>query len=69
MCGRFMQNYTSEQVHAFLSVFGPARNLQPHYNIAPTDTVDVIRLDSNCCERCTWESRAGAVRLAKARVT
>ena len=45
MCGRFTQNYTWEQVHAFLSVFGPPRNLQPHYNIAPTDTVDVIRLD------------------------
>ena len=45
MCGRFTQNYTWEEVHAFLSVFGPPRNLQPHYNIAPTDTVDVIRLD------------------------
>jgi putative SOS response-associated peptidase YedK len=45
MCGRFTQNYTWEQVHAFLSVFGPPRNLQPHYNLAPTDTVDVIRLD------------------------
>jgi putative SOS response-associated peptidase YedK len=30
-----------QQIHTFLSVFGPARNLQPHYNIAPTDTVDV----------------------------
>lgn len=28
---------------AFLSVFGPPRNLQPHYNLAPTDTVDVVR--------------------------
>ena len=28
----------------FLSVFGPPRNLQPHYNIAPTETVDVSRL-------------------------
>ena len=44
MCGRFTQNYTWEQVHAFLSVFGPPHNLQPHYNIAPTDTVDVFRL-------------------------
>jgi hypothetical protein len=31
----------------FLRVFGPARNLQPHYNIAPTMTVDVIRLDES----------------------
>ncbi len=44
MCGRFTQHYTWEQVHAFLSVFGPPRNLQPHYNVAPTDTVDVVRL-------------------------
>ena len=43
MCGRFTQHYTWEEVHAFLSVFGTPRNLQPHYNIAPTDTVDVIR--------------------------
>jgi hypothetical protein len=35
MWGRFTENYTWEQVHAFLSVFGPPRNLQPHYNIAP----------------------------------
>jgi SOS response associated peptidase (SRAP) len=45
MCGRFTQNYTWAEVHAFRSVFGPPRNLQPHYNISPTDTVDVIRLD------------------------
>lgn len=44
MCGRFTQHYTWEQVHAFLSVFGPPRNLQPRYNIAPTTSVDVIRL-------------------------
>jgi putative SOS response-associated peptidase YedK len=44
MCGRFTQRYTWEEVHAFLSVFGLPRNLQPHYNIAPTDPVDVVRL-------------------------
>jgi putative SOS response-associated peptidase YedK len=44
MCGRFTQNYTWQEVHAFLSVFGPPRNLRPRYNIAPTTTVDVIRL-------------------------
>ena len=47
MCGRFTQHYTWQEIHTFLSVFGPARNLQPHYNIAPTDTVDVIRLDKD----------------------
>jgi len=43
MCGRFTQHYTWAEVHAFLSVIGAPRNLQPHYNIAPTTPVDVIR--------------------------
>ena len=38
MCGRFTQNYTWEEVYAFLAVFGAPRNLRPHYNIAPTTT-------------------------------
>src|SRR5271169_6097011 len=46
MCGRFTQNYTWEEVHAFLRVFGAPRNLRPHYNIAPTDPVDVVRLNA-----------------------
>jgi len=33
-------------VHAFLRVFGAPRNLRPHYNIAPTDPVDVVRLNA-----------------------
>ena len=45
MCGRFTQNYTWEEVYAFLKVFGAPRNLRPHYNVAPTTNVDVIRLD------------------------
>ena len=44
MCGRFTQRYAWSEVLQFLRVFGPPRNLQPHYNIAPTMTVDVIRL-------------------------
>jgi putative SOS response-associated peptidase YedK len=43
MCGRFTQHYTWREVHAFLSVFGTPRNLQPHYNIAPTTMIDVVR--------------------------
>ncbi len=46
MCGRFTQNYTWTEVHAFLSVFGAAKNLRPRYNIAPTTTIDVVRLDA-----------------------
>ena len=44
MCGRFTRRYTWSEVLQFLRIFGPPRNLQPHYNIAPTMTVDVIRL-------------------------
>jgi putative SOS response-associated peptidase YedK len=32
-------------MHAFLSVFGAPRNLRPRYNIAPTTSVDVLRLN------------------------
>ena len=44
MCGRFTQHYTWAEVHAFPNVFGAPMNLQPRYNIAPTTTVDVVRL-------------------------
>ena len=45
MCGRFTQHYTWSEVHAFLSLLGAPQNLRPHYNIAPTTNVDVVRLD------------------------
>ena len=44
MCGRFTQNYTWQQVNEFLSVIGAPLNLRPRYNIAPTTTIDVVRL-------------------------
>jgi putative SOS response-associated peptidase YedK len=47
MCGRFTQRYTWSEVLEFMRVFGPDRNLQPRYSIAPTMTVDVIRLDES----------------------
>ncbi|MGE7416194.1 SOS response-associated peptidase, partial [Methylobacterium tarhaniae] len=43
MCGRFTQHYTWSEIHAWLSIFGSPRNLQPRYNIAPTETCDVVR--------------------------
>jgi putative SOS response-associated peptidase YedK len=43
MCGRFTQAYTWAEVHAFLDVIGPPRNLRPRYNIAPTTQIDVLR--------------------------
>ena len=46
MCGRFTQHYSWAEVHAFLDVFGPPRNLRARYNIAPTTDIEVIRLDT-----------------------
>jgi putative SOS response-associated peptidase YedK len=43
MCGRFVQNYTWREVNDLYDLVGAARNLQAHYNIAPTDTVEVVR--------------------------
>ncbi len=45
MCGRFTQHYTWAEINEFLSVLGAPLNLRPRYNIAPTTTVDVVRLD------------------------
>jgi len=43
MCGRFSQRYTWREIRDLYDLTGTARNLQAHYNIAPTDTVEVVR--------------------------
>src|SRR5215471_6705226 len=44
MCGRFVQRYSWHEVQDLYELpDGPARNLQPHYNVAPTDPVEVVR--------------------------
>ncbi|MCW6513154.1 SOS response-associated peptidase [Lichenifustis flavocetrariae] len=45
MCGPFTQRYTWAEVREFLSVIGAPLNLRPRFNIAPTTTIDVVRLD------------------------
>ena len=44
MCGRFAQSYTWRELVELYRLTQPARNLQPRYNIAPTTTIDVVRL-------------------------
>ncbi len=44
MCGRLFQSYTWTELNQYLRVLGAARNLQPHYNVGPTSTIDVVRL-------------------------
>ena len=43
MCGRFTQKYTWHEIRDLYELVGDARNLQAHYNIAPTDTAEVVR--------------------------
>jgi len=44
MCGRFVQRYSWHEVQDLYELpDGPARNLQAHYNVAPTDPVEVVR--------------------------
>ena len=58
MCGRFTQMFTWAEVHAFsqpLTSEPPPDNLQPRYNIAPTQDVLIVRLSA--------QGRREAVRL------
>ncbi len=43
MCGRFTQKFTWHEIRDLYELMSAARNLQIHYNIAPTDTVEVVR--------------------------
>ena len=44
MCGRFTKNYTWQQIHAMYQLNVPAAipNMQPSFNVCPTDPADVI---------------------------
>lgn len=42
MCGRFTRNYTWAQIHAMYSLTSVPSNLQPDFNVCPTDPVDVV---------------------------
>jgi putative SOS response-associated peptidase YedK len=43
MCGRFTQKFTWNEIRDLYGLLGAARNIQAHYNIAPTDPVEVVR--------------------------
>lgn len=48
MCGRFTNEMTWAELHALYSIHDkgpPATNMQPRYNIAPTQTVQFAHLD------------------------
>lgn len=43
MCGRFTRHHTWEELVRLYRLTQPALNLQPSYNVCPTDTVDTVR--------------------------
>jgi putative SOS response-associated peptidase YedK len=44
MCGRFTQLYTWSEIHAMYSLVpSTPRNIEPRYNISPTQTVGVVK--------------------------
>jgi putative SOS response-associated peptidase YedK len=63
MCGRFTQRYTWRDIAALYGLLGAARNLQAHYNLAPTDTIDAVVADpaSGLASRSLASMRWGLV--------
>jgi putative SOS response-associated peptidase YedK len=45
MCGRFTQKFTWQELHALYGVTNLPQNINPRYNLAPTDQAWVVRCD------------------------
>ena len=43
MCGRFTQRFSWRELRELLGLIGPAANLRPRYNVAPSQEVAVVR--------------------------
>ena len=59
MCGRFTRNYTWAEIAALYRLTSITSNVQPNFNVCPTDTVDVILRDGD--ERSVLPMRWGLV--------
>jgi len=44
MCGRFTQAYTWQEIRDLYNLTRTAQNIEPRYNIAPTQQIDVIHV-------------------------
>jgi putative SOS response-associated peptidase YedK len=42
MCGRFTHRYTWAEIQRLYRLTSPASNVQPSYNVCPTDAVNVV---------------------------
>jgi putative SOS response-associated peptidase YedK len=47
MCGRFTQASTWQEIRDLYDLTGTAQNLEPRYNIAPTQQIDVVYVPDN----------------------
>jgi putative SOS response-associated peptidase YedK len=44
MCGRFAQRHSWNELAELYGLTQTSRNLEPHYNIAPSSMIDVVRV-------------------------
>lgn len=61
MCGRFTQLFTWRELYELYNITGPARNIEPRYNLAPTQMALVIRSNPETKERTLDPLRWGLV--------
>jgi hypothetical protein len=56
MCGRFTHRYTWREIYRLYSLTSPASNVQPNYNVCPTDPVNVATRSNgkNILEVVRW---------------
>src|SRR5687768_512374 len=61
MCGRFLNKLPPEEVRRWFKTTNPLVNFEARYNIAPTDTVPVVRLNPKTNERSLDMLRWGLI--------
>ena len=56
MCGRFTQRLSWAELHELMDLIGAPLNLQPRYNVAPSQDVAVVRATANgrCLSMLRW---------------
>ena len=56
MCGRFTQAYTWQEIRDLYDLTGAAQNLEPRFNIAPTQQIDVVYVpgDKTLLAKMRW---------------
>lgn len=45
MCGRFSRDYSLAEIRRMYSLVSTPANIQPNFNVCPTQTVDIVRDD------------------------